>query len=101
MVPSLTQNLNNIIYMNNNNLNVRLLDNDDNKSLGESNKSIFKYDHPNNEILDEDEDNLNGLSKIWFNFDNYVLKNILVGNWEKVKRRHNELSNKIKETINN
>ena len=86
--------------MNNNNLNVRLLDNDDNKSLGESNKSIFKYDHPNNEILDEDEDNLNGLSKIWFNFDNYVLKNILVGNWEKVKRRHNELTNKIKETIN-
>ena len=85
MVPSLTQNLSNIIYMNNNNLNVRLLDNDDNKSLDESNKNVFKCDHPNNEILDEDEDNLNVLSKIWFNFDNYVLKPILVGNWEKEK----------------
>ena len=101
MVPSLTQNLSNIIYMNYNNLNVKLLDNDDNKSLGDSYKSIFKYDHPNNEILDEDENNLNGFSKVWFNFDNYVLKPILVGNWEKVKKRHNELSNKIKETINN
>ena len=100
MVPSLTQNLNNNIYMNYNNLNVRLLD-DDNKNESDSYKSIFKYDHPNNEIIDEDGDNLNGFSKIWFNFDNYVLKNILVGNWEKVKRRHNELSNKIKETINN
>ena len=87
--------------MNYNNLNVKLLDNDDNKSLGDSYKSIFKYDHPNNEILDEDENNLNGFSKVWFNFDNYVLKPILVGNWEKVKKRHNELSNKIKETINN
>jgi hypothetical protein len=100
MVPSLTQNLSNNIYMNYNNLNVRLLD-DDNKNESDSYKSIFKYDHPNNEIIDEDGDNLNGFSKIWFNFDNYVLKNILVGNWEKVKRRHNELSNKIKETINN
>ena len=100
MVPSLTQNLSNNIYMNYNNLNVRLLD-DDNKNESDSYKSIFKYDHPNNEILDEDENNLNGFSKVWFNFDNYVLKPILVGNWEKVKKRHNELSNKIKETINN
>ena len=92
MIPSLTKNLN-YIHSNDNQLNYKLLS--DEKNLNNNNIKDVYYEE------DEDEDNLSGFKKIWLHFDNLVLKNILVGNWEKVKKKHNEFTKKINDMINN
>jgi NhaP-type Na+/H+ or K+/H+ antiporter len=92
MIPSLTKNLN-YIHSNDNQLNYKLLS--DEKNLNNNNIKDVYYEE------DEDEDNLSGFKKIWLHFDNLVLKNILVGNWEKVKKKHNEFTKKINDIINN
>ena len=61
-----------------------------------------KNKHPNNMSLSREDghENLTGLSKLWFDFDRFILKPVLVDNWEECFKEHIDLSQKIKQTMN-
>lgn len=79
--------------------NIKLNDNNNNSNTGKKN---FKYEHPNNMSLSREDghENLTGLSKLWFDFDRFILKPVLVDNWEECFKEHIDLSQKIKQTMN-